>query len=364
MYYSPSSRSALAEAELEYMESHVSHSVYVLFDIDKNSTIENEFLRNIVSTQEKVQLAVWTTTPWTLSANMVRFNDPLVGSRADTSYFSCIFKGIAVHNDLVYDVSSCKNHISDGGAVIFANSRRVHTSDILKPVDRYGQIKGMHISASRYIEQLKHRLYSIGSDLVGISYKPLFSSLCPSAKSMKIIPSSHVTALSGTGLVHCAPAHGEEDYVAFRSLGLLSNTANMLCHVDEKGTFSPEIANVVGEEAAATLIGKDVMVTGNAAMLELLKKEQRAVKTEKIKHRYPYDWKTNKPVIVTYDSFLRRYSPNLHFNRATSQWFANLDGIKEDALSALDAVSFYPQLCKALVSRPLPFYVANYFYST
>lgn len=88
VYYSPSSRSALAEAELEYMESHVSHSVYVLFDIDKNSTIENEFLRNIVSTQEKVQLAVWTTTPWTLSANMVRFNDPkLAGSRVDTLYF-------------------------------------------------------------------------------------------------------------------------------------------------------------------------------------------------------------------------------------------------------------------------------------
>lgn len=83
VYYSPSSRSALAEAELEYSEHHLSHPVYVLFDIDKNSTIENEFLRNIVSTQEKVQLAVWTTTPWTLSANMVRLNDHLLSSRAD-----------------------------------------------------------------------------------------------------------------------------------------------------------------------------------------------------------------------------------------------------------------------------------------
>ena len=75
VYYSPSSRSALAEAELEYAERHRSHSAYVLFDIDKNSTIENDFLRNIVSTQGKVQLAVWTTTPWTLSANMVRDTD-------------------------------------------------------------------------------------------------------------------------------------------------------------------------------------------------------------------------------------------------------------------------------------------------
>ena len=85
VYYSPSSRSALAEAELEYKEHHISHPVYVLFDIDKNLTIENEFLRNIVSTQEKVQLAVWTTTPWTLSANMVRVNvnNRLAGSPAD-----------------------------------------------------------------------------------------------------------------------------------------------------------------------------------------------------------------------------------------------------------------------------------------
>jgi isoleucyl-tRNA synthetase len=184
--------------------------------------------------------------------------------------------------------------------VIFANSRLVATSDILKPVHRYGQIKGVHIFTYLYIQQHIDPLLS-GSDLVGVSYRPLFSSLCPSAKSMKIIPSSHVTALSGTGLVHCAPAHGQEDYAAFRSLGLLSNATTILCHVDEQGAFSPEIANVVGKEAAASLIGKDVLGAGNAAMLALLTKEQRAVKTEKIRHCYPYDWKTNKPVIVTYD---------------------------------------------------------------
>ena len=126
---------------------------------------------------------------------------------------------------------------------------------------------------------------------------------------MKIIPSSHVTALTGTGLVHYAPAHGEEDYTSFRSLGLLSNAATILCHVDDTGAFSPEVANVVGEEAAASLVGKDVLVKGNMAMLELLKKEKRAVKSEKIGHRYPYDWKTNEPVIVTYDTLLHRYFP-------------------------------------------------------
>ena len=71
----------------------------------------------------------------------------------ESIYFvSCVFKGIAVNNNLVYDISKCKNHISDGGTVIFANSRLADTNDILEPVHRYGQVKGMHISASRSVE--------------------------------------------------------------------------------------------------------------------------------------------------------------------------------------------------------------------
>ena len=151
VYYSPSSRSALAEAELEYKQ-YQSPSAYVLFDIDKNSTIENEFLRNIVSTQDKVQLAVWTTTPWTLSANMVRFSDRLVGSPADV-FVSCISKGIAVNDDLIYDLTRCKNDISGEGIVIFANSRLVPISDVLKPVYRFGQVKGMQSNINRRINR-------------------------------------------------------------------------------------------------------------------------------------------------------------------------------------------------------------------
>ena len=136
---------------------------------------------------------------------------------------------------------------------------------------------------------------------------------------MKIIPSSHVTSLAGTGLVHCAPAHGEEDYNAFRSLGLLSNATTMLCHVDEKGAFTPEIADVVGEEAAEDLVGKDVLVNGNAAMVMLLNSKRLLLQTEKVHHSYPHDWKTNQPVIVTYDSFFRHYFPNSHFPLLTER---------------------------------------------
>ena len=72
MHYSPSSRSALAEAELIYKDDHVSHSVYIAFNIDQKANINSQVLRELVSSQPNMKLLVWTTTPWSLTANMVR----------------------------------------------------------------------------------------------------------------------------------------------------------------------------------------------------------------------------------------------------------------------------------------------------
>jgi isoleucyl-tRNA synthetase len=123
---------------------------------------------------------------------------------------------------------------------------------------------------------------------------------------MRIIPALHVTADSGTGIVHCAPAHGIEDYNAFRDLELLppsssSPTQNIICHVDGTGRYIPEIVDVVGMEAAKVLVGKDVLKGGGKATVDLLRSmgEDVLLGVEKIKHRYPYDWKTGEPVIVT-----------------------------------------------------------------
>ena len=69
VHYSPSSLSALAEAELVYKEDHVSHSVYVTFNLESSPS---EALKTILASQPHVKLLVWTTTPWTLTANMVR----------------------------------------------------------------------------------------------------------------------------------------------------------------------------------------------------------------------------------------------------------------------------------------------------
>lgn len=71
VYYSPSSHSALAEAELVYKDDHVSHSVFVAFDMDLPAPESNVTLRNLIAGEAKVHLLIWTTTPWSLTANMV-----------------------------------------------------------------------------------------------------------------------------------------------------------------------------------------------------------------------------------------------------------------------------------------------------
>ncbi|KAJ4468812.1 tRNA synthetases class I-domain-containing protein [Lentinula aciculospora] len=288
VHYSPSSRSALAEAELVYKENHTSHSVYGTFVLDLPSAMSVLGTANL-SLSGPIQLLVWTTTPWTLTANM----------------------GIAVHPEMVYILVRRTN---DSSLTLIAKSRLEALEDILGPIEILAELKGV--------------------DLVGLHYHPIFSSLCDfEPPPMRILGSSHVTPESGTGLVHCAPAHGEEDYKLFRSYDLISGTQSpstlesncLICHVRE-GMFSKEVSDVVGSAAAQTLVEQPVLEEGSRTIVELLKRAGRLLAVKRYTHKYPYDWKTDKPIIVT----------------ATSQWFANLDRIKDEALEALKDVQFYP----------------------
>jgi isoleucyl-tRNA synthetase len=139
-----------------------------------------------------------------------------------------------------------------------------------------------------------------GTDLVGLDYHPLFSSL-PSSKRpsapLRILSASYVTASSGTGLVHLAPAHGGEDYATFRSLNLPAGKKTMLCHVDDKGRFTTGVHDVLGEKGEH-LVGQDVLDNGSKTVVALLKEAGALLKIKRIKHKYPYDWKTKEPIIM------------------------------------------------------------------
>jgi isoleucyl-tRNA synthetase len=118
---------------------------------------------------------------------------------------------------------------------------------------------------------------------------------------LTVVGSPHVTSDSGTGLVHMAPAHGFEDYSAFKSMGGFSpSQSEIVCHVDREGNFSSKVQDVVGEECAKELVGKAVLDEGSRQVVQLLRQAGVLLKIKRIKHKYPYDWRTKEPVIVTY----------------------------------------------------------------
>ena len=87
-----------------------------------------------------------------------------------------------------------------------------------------------------------------------------------------IINSTHVTPDSGTGLVHCAPAHGTEDYNMFREQNLISSTSSITCQASARGAYSRnEVAHVVGKEAGESLVGQPVLDSGSRSIVGLLK---------------------------------------------------------------------------------------------
>lgn len=133
-----------------------------------------------------------------------------------------------------------------------------------------------------------------GSELAGSQYRSPFVA----GGILPIIPSSHITAESGTGLVHCAPAHGVEDYHAFLALDQTCFKSGMLCHVNGEGKFTNDVAEVVGNSAVKELVSQDIMKEGSRSMIKLLEAAGALVKVQRIRHRYPYDWKTGEPVIT------------------------------------------------------------------
>ncbi len=120
----------------------------------------------------------------------------------------------------------------------------------------------------------------------------------------------YITTESGTGLVHTAPGHGQEDYLTG-----LKNGLDLLSPVDDAGKFTIE----AGEEFK----GLNVLGEGNTAIIDALTSQGALLKVEDYGHKYPYDWRTKKPTIF----------------RATDQWFASVEGFRESALKAVDTVS-------------------------
>lgn len=250
VYWSPSSESSLAEAEIEYHDKR-SASIYVAFDVKDGKGIVDEDAKFII----------WTTTPWTLPSNVA----------------------ITVHPDLTYVQMNV-----NGEKYIIAEALVDEVAEQLgwdkEAVVREKDFKGQELE---YVEA-QHSFI----DRISL-----------------LINGMHVTTDAGTGCVHTAPGHGEDDYIVSQKYNL-----EVISPVDDKGVFTEEAGQFEGM----------FYDKANKAITDLLKEKGSLLKLDFITHSYPHDWRTKKPVIF----------------RATPQWFASISKVRQDILDAITQTHF------------------------
>jgi len=248
VHWSPSSRTALAEAELEYPDGHTSPSVYAAFPaVELPEALAAQLSAAGLSAETAtaaggLAVAIWTTTPWTLPANLA----VSVNERLD--YAIC---AVAPQGD---NAAPAVSHL-----VVAAELRESLETSL-----------GLALTPLLSVK---------GADLEGIVYRhPLLE-----RTSKVVIGGDYITTEAGTGLVHTAPGHGVDDFNTGKKYGL-----PVLCPVDEAGNLTAE---------AGPFAGTNVLKDANPTILEALEGTGLLLKQERYEHRYPYDWRTKKPTI-------------------------------------------------------------------
>ncbi len=248
--WSPSSETALAEAEIEYHDK-VSPSIYVSMpSVDDKGVFGCEF-----------EYIIWTTTPWTIPANLA----------------------IAVGDHILYSLID-----ADGKKYVVATELIKTLTSIFgwNEVSSIKDVKGFELEFATY----KH---------------PLYDRVSP------VILGHHVSTEGGTGLVHTAPGHGEDDFIIGQNYDL-----ELLCPVNGRGYMTAESGKYEGlfiEEC-------------NKVILEDLEACGSLLNMTPYTHSYPHDWRTKKPVIF----------------RVTPQWFASIESLKDQMIDEINKVKWVP----------------------
>ncbi len=259
VYWCASCVTALAEAEVEYMDVS-SPSIYVRF------AARDDFSARIPEVKGKqVYVIIWTTTPWTIPANLA----------------------IALHPDESYAAVEV-------GTDVYILAERLVTINM--------EIFNIH----------DYRIIATfnGSLLEGLNCThPLYD------RASQIILAPFVTLDTGTGAVHIAPGHGQEDY----EVGFLKYNIDVYAPLDDHGIFTKDVEFFKGMFA----------FDANDEVIAKLDEVGALMASEEIEHSYPHCWRCKEPVIY----------------RATHQWFISMDKskLRENALKAIDTVTWIPR---------------------
>ncbi|HVT87311.1 MAG TPA: isoleucine--tRNA ligase [Tepidisphaeraceae bacterium] len=246
VHWSITNQTALADAELEYKDIEDT-SVYVEFPIANPGAFKGKF---DIRVNAVVSFLIWTTTPWTLPANLA----------------------IAVHPDVEY------------AFVKYLRDQDWRVSVIAK--DLVAKV----FTSRAGVEQHEVVKTALGKELVGIEYSHPFMN-----RTSKVVHAEYVTTTDGTGLVHTAPGHGEDDYHTG-----INNNLEIYCPVLANGRFDATVPD--------WLQGKLVW-EANKLVIEKLGELKVLFASEKLVHSYPHDWRSKTPTIF----------------RATEQWFVAID---------------------------------------
>ena len=255
--WSTGAQTALAEAEVEYLEK-TSPAIFVKFAVD-----QHEAASAGLPNDKPLSVVIWTTTPWTLPANLA----------------------IAVHDDFDY--------------ILLENTteRLIVAAGL---ADKFKESTGLELS--QYGNARK------GATLQGIKARHPFLD-----RTSSIHTAEFVTLETGSGCVHIAPGHGDDDYQLGRKVGL-----DLLSPVDDYGKFTEECG-------VPSLVGKNVF-EGNEEVIRILTEKGALLGRQDYQHSYPHCWRSKTPILF----------------RAVEQFFIRIDALRETALREIDATNWIP----------------------
>ncbi len=277
VHWCPSCVTALAEAEVEYYEKE-SPSIFVKFKIkDIPGDLKGRF-----SEYPRIEhcFVAWTTTPWTLVANQALTVHP-------ENQYRLIKANVGNERFEVYIIAA---QLMEGCMERFGFKNSLYKQE--PDENEYKAVAALN-----------------GKELEGIICQHPFID-----RESKVITGEHVTMEDGTGVVHTAPGHGEEDYEIGLRYGL-----DIYAPVDDRGRFTDDVKELSGEH----------VFKANQRIIDILKDKGALLRSEKITHSYPHCWRCKNPVIF----------------RATEQWFISVEknALRQRSLAEIEKVNWVPR---------------------
>ena len=255
-------KTALADAEVEYMD-HKSDTIYATFNIKKTT---NEKLLNS-------EVIIWTTTPWTIPAN----------------------RALAYNENLKYVIIKIEDQTD------FKDKQIIVAEDLLKSLIEDCNIKKFSKVLTFSGKDFKGAICSHPFSKIGFDY------------DIPMLDANFVTIEQGSGIVHCAPSHGPDDFNL-----CLKNNIKAEETVDDDGKYTKHVPTFEGIH----------IFKANKIVIEKLKEQKKLLFSGELVHSYPHSWRSKAPLV----------------HRATLQWFISMEshGLRKKALKSIDETKFYP----------------------